>query len=294
MHRAFYRAREDAGAVVHLHSTMATAVACLPDVDAANPIPPLTPYFVMRVGRSMPIVEYYRPGDPAMEPAINAAAARCARGAAGQSWSGGVGQDADRCGLCGGGAGRGGEALSAAARHDAAAAERAAGGRSADDVRLRREGRPKAPRYPPGSTNGAGHGVTSVHGSEPLDGIESAAGAAAAAAFLRPPPFFRPLPSCARLSSQRPSSSLQSCGRPSSQRPSCGPRPSSSGRPCVRPSSARPCVRPSSPRPSCGRPPASPAPARVAARWSGFLRCSPVGTPSGVVGFCRAVSLRPR
>jgi 3-dehydro-4-phosphotetronate decarboxylase len=74
MHRAFYRARPDAGAVVHLHSTMATAVACLPDVDAANPIPPLTPYFVMRVGRSMPIIEYYRPGDPDMEPAIHAAA----------------------------------------------------------------------------------------------------------------------------------------------------------------------------------------------------------------------------
>jgi 3-dehydro-4-phosphotetronate decarboxylase len=74
MHRAFYRARQDAGAVVHLHSTMATAVACLPDVDRANPIPPLTPYFVMRVGRSMPIVEYFRPGDPAMEPAIHGAA----------------------------------------------------------------------------------------------------------------------------------------------------------------------------------------------------------------------------
>ena len=74
MHRAVYRARQDAGAVVHLHSTMATAVACLPDVDANNPIPPLTPYFVMRVGRRMPIVEYYRPGDPAMEPAIHAAA----------------------------------------------------------------------------------------------------------------------------------------------------------------------------------------------------------------------------
>jgi ribulose-5-phosphate 4-epimerase/fuculose-1-phosphate aldolase len=74
MHRAFYTARPDAGAVVHLHSTMATAVACLPDVDAANPIPPLTPYFVMRVGRSMPVVPYYRPGDAAMEPAIHAAA----------------------------------------------------------------------------------------------------------------------------------------------------------------------------------------------------------------------------
>ena len=74
MHRAFYTARAEAGAVVHLHSTMATAVACLPDVDAGNPIPPLTPYFVMRVGRSMPVVPYYRPGDPAMEPAIHAAA----------------------------------------------------------------------------------------------------------------------------------------------------------------------------------------------------------------------------
>ncbi len=74
MHRAFYNARKEAGAVVHLHSTMATAVACLSDVDAENPIPPLTPYFVMRVGRRMPLVPYYRPGDPAMEPAIEAEA----------------------------------------------------------------------------------------------------------------------------------------------------------------------------------------------------------------------------
>lgn len=74
MHRAFYTARSDAGAVVHLHSTQATAVACLPDVDPASPIPPLTPYFVMRVGRRMPIVAYYRPGDAAMEPAIHTAA----------------------------------------------------------------------------------------------------------------------------------------------------------------------------------------------------------------------------
>jgi ribulose-5-phosphate 4-epimerase/fuculose-1-phosphate aldolase len=74
MHRAFYLARPDAGAVVHLHSTMATAVACLADVDAASPIPPLTPYFVMRIGKTLPVVRYYRPGDPAMEPAIHEAA----------------------------------------------------------------------------------------------------------------------------------------------------------------------------------------------------------------------------
>jgi len=74
MHRAFYRARAEAGGVVHLHSTMATAVSCLPDANQDNPIPPLTPYFVMRVGRRMPIVPYYRPGDPSMEPAIHEAA----------------------------------------------------------------------------------------------------------------------------------------------------------------------------------------------------------------------------
>jgi ribulose-5-phosphate 4-epimerase/fuculose-1-phosphate aldolase len=74
LHRAFYRARNGAGAVVHLHSTCATAVSCLPDLDARNPIPPLTPYFVMRVGRLMPVVQYYRPGDAAMEAAVSVAA----------------------------------------------------------------------------------------------------------------------------------------------------------------------------------------------------------------------------
>lgn len=77
MHRAFYQARPDAGAVVHLHSTMATAAACLEGADA-EPIPPLTPYFVMRIGRHLPVVPYYRPGDAAMEPAI-AEHARTAR-----------------------------------------------------------------------------------------------------------------------------------------------------------------------------------------------------------------------
>jgi len=74
MHRAFLTARPDAGAVVHLHSTHATAIACLAAPGETAPIPPLTPYFVMRVGRSLPVVPYWRPGDPAMEPAIHAAA----------------------------------------------------------------------------------------------------------------------------------------------------------------------------------------------------------------------------
>lgn len=78
MHRAMLTARPDAGAVVHLHSTHATAIACLAPVgdglgDTA-PIPPLTPYFVMRVGRTLPVLPYHRPGDPAMEAGIHEAA----------------------------------------------------------------------------------------------------------------------------------------------------------------------------------------------------------------------------
>ena len=57
---------------MHLHSTHATAVSCLASPGDEAPIPPLTPYFVMRVGRSLPIVRYYRPGDPAMEGEIHA------------------------------------------------------------------------------------------------------------------------------------------------------------------------------------------------------------------------------
>ncbi len=75
MHRAFYQARPATGAVVHLHSTMATAIACLAQPRERRPIPPLTPYFVMRIGRDLPVIAYFRPGDPAMEAAIAAEAA---------------------------------------------------------------------------------------------------------------------------------------------------------------------------------------------------------------------------
>ena len=73
MHRAVLTARPEAGAVVHLHSTHATAIACIATPGETAPIPPLTPYFVMRIGRALPVIPYYRPGDGAMEPAIHAA-----------------------------------------------------------------------------------------------------------------------------------------------------------------------------------------------------------------------------
>ena len=74
MHRAVLGSRAEAGAVVHLHSTHATAIACLAAPGEPAPIPPLTPYFVMRIGRVLPVIPYYRPGDAAMEPAIAEAA----------------------------------------------------------------------------------------------------------------------------------------------------------------------------------------------------------------------------
>lgn len=60
LHFAFYEGR-DCGAVVHLHSTFATALSCLSDVDPTDALPPITPYVVMRVGR-VPVVPYTRPG----------------------------------------------------------------------------------------------------------------------------------------------------------------------------------------------------------------------------------------
>lgn len=62
LHNAFYETRPQTGAVVHLHSTFATALSCLPDVDPEDCIPPLTPYVVMRVGQ-VKLVPYVRPGD---------------------------------------------------------------------------------------------------------------------------------------------------------------------------------------------------------------------------------------
>ena len=74
MHRAVLTARAEAGAIVHLHSTYATAIGCLAAPVQAAPIPLLTPYFVMRVGRSLPVIRYYRPGDAAMEDSSHEAA----------------------------------------------------------------------------------------------------------------------------------------------------------------------------------------------------------------------------
>ncbi|MCP8895118.1 aldolase [Shinella daejeonensis] len=65
LHRAFYATRPQTGAVVHLHSTFATALSCLADIDPEDCVPPLTPYVVMRVG-AVRLLPYVRPGDETM------------------------------------------------------------------------------------------------------------------------------------------------------------------------------------------------------------------------------------
>lgn len=69
LHLAMYGERVDAAAVVHLHSTHSVAVSMLEGVDAGDVLPPLTAYYVMRVGR-LPLVPYFPPGDEALARAV--------------------------------------------------------------------------------------------------------------------------------------------------------------------------------------------------------------------------------
>jgi ribulose-5-phosphate 4-epimerase/fuculose-1-phosphate aldolase len=75
LHRAMYEERSGAGAIVHLHSTHSAAVSCMSGLDHASCIPPLTPYFVMKIGR-LPLVPYFRPGDQALAGAIRGLAGK--------------------------------------------------------------------------------------------------------------------------------------------------------------------------------------------------------------------------
>lgn len=73
LHLAMYRERAGAAAIVHLHSTHSAAVSCMCGLNHADCIPPLTPYFVMKIGR-LPLLPYHRPGDPALAGALGALA----------------------------------------------------------------------------------------------------------------------------------------------------------------------------------------------------------------------------
>ena len=69
LHLAMYRQRPASGAVVHLHSTHSVAVSVLAELDASDLLPPLTAYYVMRMG-CLPLVPYFPPGDAALADAV--------------------------------------------------------------------------------------------------------------------------------------------------------------------------------------------------------------------------------
>ncbi|MEW4487886.1 3-oxo-tetronate 4-phosphate decarboxylase [Thalassoglobus sp. JC818] len=69
LHLSMYRSRPKEQAIVHLHSTYSVAVSCLADVDPKNVLPPITAYYVMRVG-TLPLIPYYPPGDETLAEAV--------------------------------------------------------------------------------------------------------------------------------------------------------------------------------------------------------------------------------
>ncbi|MEL6463865.1 MAG: aldolase [Pseudomonadota bacterium] len=69
LHMAFYDTRSTAGAVVHLHSCYSVALSMLPDLDADDFLPPLTPYGIMKLGK-VKLLPFFVPGDPAIGDAV--------------------------------------------------------------------------------------------------------------------------------------------------------------------------------------------------------------------------------
>lgn len=95
LHLACYQRDPEITAVAHVHSVHAVAVSLLTGLDPETPIPPLTAYYAMRVGR-LPLIDYHRPGDPALARALRylPAGTRCALLANHGSIAGAVGLEA--------------------------------------------------------------------------------------------------------------------------------------------------------------------------------------------------------
>lgn len=75
LHLAMYGERPNAGAIVHLHSTHSVAVSCLADVDPADVLPPITAYYVMKIG-TLPLIPYFPPGDLDLAKAVREMASK--------------------------------------------------------------------------------------------------------------------------------------------------------------------------------------------------------------------------
>ena len=80
LHRSIYAAEPEAQCVLHTHSTHLVALTLAGVWLEACILPPITPYFVMKVGQ-VPLIPYHRPGDPAVADLVAASiAAARARG----------------------------------------------------------------------------------------------------------------------------------------------------------------------------------------------------------------------
>ena len=75
LHSAFYDTRSSTGAVVHLHSCHSVAWSMMPDANADDFLPPLTPYAIMKLGR-VKLLPFFLPGDPAMGAAVRGLAGK--------------------------------------------------------------------------------------------------------------------------------------------------------------------------------------------------------------------------
>jgi len=65
LHRRIYEADTDACCVIHTHSTHLVALSLAGVWKREDILPPITPYYVMKVGH-VPLIEYHRPGDAAV------------------------------------------------------------------------------------------------------------------------------------------------------------------------------------------------------------------------------------
>ena len=69
LHRRIYAADSTARCVIHTHSTHLVALTLAGVWSEADVLPPITPYYVMKVGH-VPLIGYRRPGDPRAADAV--------------------------------------------------------------------------------------------------------------------------------------------------------------------------------------------------------------------------------
>jgi ribulose-5-phosphate 4-epimerase/fuculose-1-phosphate aldolase len=77
LHRRIYAADRDARCVIHTHSTHLVSLTLSKSGYADDLLPPITPYFVMKVGH-VPFIPYHRPGDPRVADLVASAIGRFA------------------------------------------------------------------------------------------------------------------------------------------------------------------------------------------------------------------------